>query len=243
MVRFCSSMNRWFSILQKTKSNQLVWFGSVRFGGFFSFCTPLLQNASRESCQTLLPPLKALLEKVLDPILIANEAVEDYRAKKKKGCILKLDLGKAFYTAFYRVDWIFLEKVLKGKNFNPRWITWIMGRVKNPKYLVFINRHPRGRILASRGIGQGDPLSPFLFLLTSEVLSSFIHRLHKKEKFEGFTMGKEKIIVLLLQFADDTLIFCKYDDKMLENLRKTIELFEWCSGQKVNWEKSAICGI
>lgn len=49
--------------------------------------------------------------------------------------------------------------------------------------------------------------------------------------------------IYLLQFADDTLIFCKYNDEMLENLRKTIELFKWCSSQKVNWEKSALCGI
>lgn len=118
-----------------------------------------------------------------------------------------------------------------------------MGCVKNPKYSVFINGRPRGRILASTGIQKGDPLSLFLFLLISEVLSSFIDRLHKKGKFEGFLVGKEKVHISLLQFADDTLIFSKYDDEMLKNLRKTIELFEWCSSQKVNWEKSAICGI
>lgn len=91
------------------------------------------------------------------------------------------------------------------------------GTCKKSQIFGFHHRRPRGRILTSRGIRQGDPLLPFLFLLTSEVLSSFIYRLHKKEKFEGFTMGKEKICVPLLQFADD--------DKMLENLIKTIELF------------------
>ena len=56
-------------------------------------------------------------------------------------------------------------------------------------------------------------------------------------------MGRERVHAPILQFAGDTLIFCKYDDDMLDNLCKTIELFEWCSGQKVNWEKSAICGL
>ncbi|XP_038903533.1 uncharacterized protein LOC120090100 [Benincasa hispida] len=71
---------------------------------------------------------------ILDPILIANEAVEDYRVKKKKGWILKLDMEKAFN----RVDWDFLEKVLRNKNFSQKLIEWIMGCVKNPMFSVFI---------------------------------------------------------------------------------------------------------
>ena len=164
---------------------------------------------------------------------------EEYRIKKKKGWILKLDLEKAFD----RVDWGFLEKVLQGKNFDSKWTSWIMGCIINPKFSIFINGRPRGRVQASRGVRQGDPLSPFLFLLVSEVLSSLISRLHKIKKFEGFIVGKNKVHVPILQFADDTLLFCKYDFDMLEVLRKTIEFFEWCSGQKVNWEKSALCGL
>lgn len=61
--------------------------------------------------------------------------------------------------------------------------------------------------------------------------------------FEEFIVGKKKVHVPILQFAEDTLLFCKYDDGMLTNLRQTIALFEWCSGQKVNWEKSALFGI
>lgn len=56
-------------------------------------------------------------------------------------------------------------------------------------------------------------------------------------------MGKDKVHVSLLQFADDTLIFCKFEDAMIENLRKTIALYEWCSSQKVNGEKSTLCGV
>ena len=141
----------------------------------------------------------------LDPILIANEAVEDYRAKKKMGWILKLDLEKAFD----RVDWNFLEKVLRQKKFSAKWTAWMMGCLKNPKFLIFINGKPRGRIIASRGIRQGDPLSPFLFLLVSEVLVAIINNLHFNGQYEGFLVGKDSIHLSLLQFADDTLLFCK----------------------------------
>lgn len=60
---------------------------------------------------------------ILDSVLIANEVVEDYKSKKKKWWLLKLDLEKAFDW----VDWTFLEKALIGKKFDPKWISWIMG--------------------------------------------------------------------------------------------------------------------
>ena len=61
--------------------------------------------------------------------------------------------------------------------------------------------------------------------------------------FEGFVVGKDRVHIPILQFADDTLLFCKYDEEMMENLKKTLLVFEWCSGQKINWEKLAICGL
>lgn len=106
-----------------------------------------------------------------------------------------------------------------------------MFQVRNFQFSLMEDQ--RGRIQAIRDIKQGDPLLPFLFLLVSEVLSALMTRLHEKGIFKGFVVGKDKVHVSILQFADDTLIFCKYDDEMLENLR-TIELFEWCLGQKFN---------
>lgn len=146
--------------------------------------------------------------------------------KKKKGWIVKLELGKAFD----RVDWGFLEKVLILKKFCSKWTAWMMGCLSNPKFSIFINGSPRGYITASRGIRQGDPLSSFLFLLVSEVLAAIINKLHLNGQYEGFLVGKDLIHLPLRQFADDTLLFCKFDDKMLLNLKEAIRLlFEWCS--------------
>lgn len=79
---------------------------------------------------------------ILDLVLIANEAVEEYQAKKKKGWILKLDLK----TTFDHVDWSFLEKILTLVGFHAKWVEWMMGCIRNLKFSVFINGRPRGRI-------------------------------------------------------------------------------------------------
>ena len=126
---------------------------------------------------------------ILDPILIANEVVKDYRARKKKGWILKIDLEKAF-------DWVncsFLDNTLKHMGFHPKWIEWTNVCIRHPKFLIFINGRPQGFIQASKGIPQGDTLSPFLFLLISEVLSLLISQAHQSGLFEGFTVGTDKI--------------------------------------------------
>ncbi|TYK01565.1 hypothetical protein E5676_scaffold451G001420 [Cucumis melo var. makuwa] len=144
---------------------------------------------------------------------------------------------------YRRVKRDFPEKILKSKRFDHKWIEWMMGCVKNLRYSVFINGGPRGRVLTSRGIKQGNPLSPFLFLLISKVLGALVETLHYNGLYEGFVLGKDKIHVPILQFVDYTLLFCNYDSNMMDNLRQTLDFFEWCSGQKVNWDKSALCGI
>lgn len=65
----------------------------------------------------------------------------------------------------------------------------------------------------------------------------------KKDILKVFMMGKNNVHASILHFADDTLLFCKDDGKMLNAFINIIELFVRCSGQKVNWEKSALCSI
>lgn len=60
--------------------------------------------------------------------------------------------------------------------------------------------------------------------------------------YVGFGVGKEKVHISILQFVDDTLLFSKQDEGMSIKLKDTIVLFEWYSGQKIKWEKSALCG-
>ena len=85
---------------------------------------------------------------------------------------LKLDISKAYDW----VEWYYLEGIVRKMGFRERWINLVMGCVKTVSYSILVNREPCGMIFPTRGIRQGDPFFPFLFLLYMEGLNGLIKR-------------------------------------------------------------------
>ncbi|KAL6214021.1 hypothetical protein ACLB2K_013459 [Fragaria x ananassa] len=118
---------------------------------------------------------------------------------------LKLDMNKAYD----RVDWHFLEKVLLKMGFQLSWVRMVMDCVSSVSMALIINGSPGKRFQPSRGLRQGDPLSPFLFLFINDVLSSMINKMCDQKLLDAVRITENGPRVSHLFFADDSLFFLK----------------------------------
>ena len=100
-----------------------------------------------------------------------------------------------------------------------------------------------GKFKGLRGLRQGDPLSTFLFTLVVDGLSRLMERAKECSLINGFQVGKDKVMVSHLQFADNTLFFINNDDHSLNNLIMLLDVFCLTSGLKINLAKSQLLGI
>ena len=132
---------------------------------------------------------------------------------------------------------------MEKKGFGPLWRRWIRGCLSSVSFSVFVNGRPRGKFKGSRGLRQGDPLSPFLFTLVADVFSRLIDKAKVCNVIRGFSVGRDKVEVSHLQFADDTLLFMEADSSYFLNCLKILEVFRSISGLKVNLSKSILLGI
>ena len=176
---------------------------------------------------------------ITDNILVAFEVMH-YLEHKKEGkesyMAIKLDMSKAYD----RVEWSFVEKVMKKLGFHEKWIAWIMKCISTVSYSVLINGKAHGNIIPSKRLRQGHPLSSYLFLLCIEAFSTLIVDANNKNELNGIYICKGCPKVTHLFFADDSLLFCRVDSQECHMLAEILEHYEAASGQKINADKSSV---
>ena len=116
---------------------------------------------------------------------------------------IKLDISKAYD----QVEWEFLRWIMLKLGIDARWVCLAMETVITASYSVLINGEPKGFITPSRGIRQGYPLSPYLFLLCAEVLSSLIRKAVASQSLHGILTCTNGVCISHLLFADDNFFF------------------------------------
>lgn len=190
--------------------------------------------------QTIAPNQSAFVKgrQITDAILVANEIVDHWTNNNSKGVVIKLDLEKAFD----KISWDFILSMLHLKGYSRKWIGWIRACISTANYSIILIGKPRGKINSNRGIRQGDPLSPFLFVIAMDYLSRLLDDAQEKGIIQGYKLSNNKQVTHLL-FADDILLFSVYDNVKITGLRYLIKAFELASGLNVNGNKSTISGI
>jgi len=176
---------------------------------------------------------------IADNVLITHEALHYlHNSKAKETCFMavKTDMSKAYD----RVEWDFIELVMERLGFHKIWIRWIMQCITTVSYSYLLNGTAQGLVTPQRGLRQGDPLSPFIFILCSEVLSGLCNKAQIRGDFTGIKLGKKSPRINHLLFADDTMFFCKSDPQDCETLMIILQQYEQASGQFINPQKSAV---
>ncbi|XP_060965331.1 uncharacterized protein LOC133034293 [Cannabis sativa] len=176
---------------------------------------------------------------ITDNILLANEiihAIHSRRSGKIGWAAIKLDMEKAFD----RVEWPFLNHLLNHVGFPCQFSSLIMRCLSTVQFRLSINGYLTDPFHSTRGIRQGDPLSPYLFLLIAEGLSAAIRLQETQALFSGIQICRGASPLSHLLFADDSMVFSPVHPQASASLNVILDLYNKATGQLVNREKSSI---
>ncbi|GAA0170712.1 hypothetical protein LIER_24912 [Lithospermum erythrorhizon] len=181
---------------------------------------------------------------ISDNVFLAQEILRGYKVKRNSPhCMIMLDIQKAYDT----VSWDFVENVLLGLGFPTKFVGWIMECVTTASYSISINGLLHGHLKGGRGLRQGDPISPTLFLFCIEYLSRM---LKVRTSGSGFSYHPkwEFLKITHIVFEDDLMLFSRADTLSVSILLGCLHDLEEASGLTVSPTKSniffsGVCGL
>eukprot|EP00253_Pinus_taeda_P015965 PITA_15965 len=172
----------------------------------------------------------------MDNVILIQEEIHSSISRRERGMIIKLDME----NAFDRVNHQFLKEVLGKFGISNNFISIIMECITHPWTAPLINGRPSNYFRSSRGLRQGCPLSPFLYIIMAETLSIHLEKLRKQKEIIGISIergikGKNHSL-----FADDTLLIGGASSLMAKRFKKMIDSLLSASGGKLNNKKCKI---
>ncbi|XP_010523177.1 PREDICTED: uncharacterized protein LOC104801567 [Tarenaya hassleriana] len=205
----------------------------------YKIISTLLAKRLKPILQEIIAPNQTAILKgrlMMENILLATELIREYNRKNTPAsAMVKIDIKKAFDT----LSWEFLMRILRAMNLPTRFVNWIKACVTTPKFSIAINGELVGYFKGRRGLRQGDPLSPYLFILSMEVLSRMLDKGAASGRFRLHPRCSQPTITHL-SFADDVKIFSSADKTSLQEVMNILHDFSKCSGLVLNQSKSEI---
>nr|XP_043616234.1 uncharacterized protein LOC122588171 [Erigeron canadensis] len=127
--------------------------------------------------------------------------------------------------------------------FPKRWSHWVFGILSSARSSILVNGSPTFEFQCHKGMRQGDPLAPFLFILVMEALSVMFKRAVEAGLVKGVEVGKDNLHISHLLYADDCVILGEWNRDNLKNVARVLRIFNMCSGLKIHLGKSNMYGI
>lgn len=139
--------------------------------------------------------------------------------------LLKLLFKVDFAKAYDLVSWNYLLEMMRRMSFSEKWVTWVKECISTAKANVLVNGSPSGEFELEGGLQQGDPLSPFLFLVAAEGLSLLTKRAMDRRLLQVAEIGRCRFSLSHLQYADDTIFIVKGKRDNVMAIRWLLNIF------------------
>eukprot|EP00253_Pinus_taeda_P035518 PITA_35518 len=149
--------------------------------------------------------------------------------------LLKIDLSKAFDS----ICWEYMQKILKAFGFDATWIRWISSLISSTFFSILINGIPSSTFHPTRGIREGDPLSPFLFVIMAKGLGRSIKATILAGNLKGISIHQAPT-TSHQQFVDDNMLFGHSSVQEARTFNSILDNFSKASGALINKVKSQI---
>ncbi|KAM0071671.1 putative RNA-directed DNA polymerase [Helianthus debilis subsp. tardiflorus] len=211
-------------------------------GSIYKIIAKVLANRLKPALKDFISPNQSAFvggRNILDSPLIVGESVAWAKKVKLKLLIFKVDFEKAYDT----INWKFLWRIMKKMNFPDKWIGWIKGCLSSGMGSILVNGSPTKEFRFKRGLRQGDPLSPFLFILAMEVVSMFMNHMCNRGFFQGCKLPNDGPILSHLCYADDVLFIGEWSEDNLLALNRLLRWLSLVTGLKINRSKCKVYGV
>jgi len=172
---------------------------------------------------------------ITDGIILTHEIIHSLKQSKKPGMMLKIDLSKAFDS----LSWVYIQKILTAFGFAPSWVRWVVNILSSLFFSMLINGIPSPTFRPSRGIRQGDPLSPFLFVIMAEGLGRSIKYALYSRRLKGLSFLNSHTFSHQ-QFVEDNMLFGHPSVQEARLLKTILSNFSEASRALINQVKSQI---